>query len=208
MSFVYKFVPEKTHVFIHIPKNGGSSLIDSLQNYNPYLKKKKRRPNKRFVGHLTYLETKALFRPKEPLSFFCIARNPWARAVSWYHYIQQFKDHHNAQKLLKYLEAGMSFDDFIVYITQNKGREPRGQFSYMCDDAGNLAVDDILDLSTIQKDLNEFLNKNNCPTVTLETKNASKHAHYTEYFTSDESIRLIAEAEADVIDLCQYEFGK
>lgn len=208
MSFVYNFVPEKTHVFIHIPKNGGSSLIDSLQDYNPYLKKKKRRPNKRFVGHLTYLETKALFRPKESLSFFCITRNPWERAVSLFHYLKQFKDHHNEQKLLEYLEAGMSFEEFLVYINQNKGRETRGQFTYMCDETGNLAIDDVLDLSTIQKDLDEFLKKNNCPAVNLGRKNASEHAHYTEYYTRDESIRLVAEAEADVINLCKYEFGK
>jgi hypothetical protein len=30
MSFVYKFVPEKTHVFILIPKNGGTEVDPNL----------------------------------------------------------------------------------------------------------------------------------------------------------------------------------
>lgn len=208
MSFVFKFVPEKTHVFVHIPKNGGTALWKTLGDYNPYIDTKKRRPDERFVGHLTYRETRVLFPPDEALSFFCITRNPWERAVSYYHYIKQVsRKRHGAQTLYKLLKKGMPFDDFIVHITQSGQIRFKCQMDYMIDDDGNIAIDDILRLDSIQSGLNSLLTKNGCPELPAEKHNASKHAHYTDYFTSDESIRLVGEYEKGVVDLCQYKFG-
>jgi hypothetical protein len=208
MSFVFKFTPEKTHVFIHIPKNGGTALWKILGDYNPYINTKKRRPDERFVGHLTYRETKALFPPAEPLSFFCITRNPWARAVSYFHFIKQVsRKRHGAQTLFKLLKKGMPFDDFIVHITQSGQIRFKCQMDYMVDDHGAIAIDDILRLETIQAGVNDLLAKNNCPMLPAEKHNASDHAHYTDYFKSEMSIQLIGEYEKGVIDLCNYQFG-
>ncbi|MDB2311072.1 sulfotransferase family protein [Opitutales bacterium] len=209
MSFVFKFTPEKTHVFIHIPKNGGTALWKTLGDYNPYIDTKKHRPDERFVGHLTYRETEVLFPPDEPLSFFCITRNPWARAVSYYHFIKQVsRKRHGAQTLYKLLKKGMSFDDFIIHITQSGQIRFKSQMDYMIDAKADLAIDDVLRLESIQSDLNNLLIKNDCPTLPAEKHNSSEHAHYTDYFTSDTSIQLVAEYEAGVIDLCNYQFGE
>lgn len=207
MSFVYKFIPEKTHVFIHIPKNGGSSLIESLRNYNPYINEKKRRPNKRFVGHLSYQETLPLFPKHEPLSFFCITRNPWERMVSYFHYLKQFKDHHSANEIGALLDEGLSFDEFIEFVTFSKDKCIKTQFQYMSDKNGSIAIDDTLRLENIQGDLNELLKKNNCQEVAMEKLNSSKHKAYTDYYKSDHSIKMVSDYEAGIIDLCQYRFG-
>lgn len=209
MSFVFKFSPEKTHVFIHIPKNGGTALWKTLGDYNPYANTRKHRPDERFIGHLTYRETKALFPPEEPLSFFCITRNPWERVVSYFHYIKQVSPKkHGAKTLHKLLKKGMSLEDFIVHVTQSDQNRFMPQIDYMINDASALAIADVLRLENIQSDLNNLLIKNNCPTLPAEQKNASEHTHYTDYFTSDTSIQLVREHETGVIDLCNYKFGK
>ena len=209
MSFVFKFTPEKTHAFIHIPKNGGTALWKTLGAYNPYFDTKKRRPDERFVGHLTYRETKVLFSPDESLSFFCITRNPWERAVSYFHYIKQVsRKRHGAQTLYKLLKKGMSFDDFVVHVTQSGQIRFKPQIDYMVDDAGEIAIDDILRLDNIQSDLNELLVKNGCPMLPAEKHNASKHAPYTDYFKSEESVRLVGAYEKGIVNLCNYSFGE
>ncbi|HAW19894.1 MAG TPA: hypothetical protein DCX14_06910 [Flavobacteriales bacterium] len=209
MSFVFKFTPEKTHVFIHIPKNGGTALWKILGDYNPYINTKKRRPDERFVGHLTYRETKALFTSNEALSFFCIIRNPWDRIVSNYNYIKQTSPKkHGVRGIFNRWKKDMPFEEFVEYIVTSGQTKFKPQIDYMIDENNALAMDDIIRIDHYQQDLNSLLLKNGCD-VSIEAKkhNASKHAHYTEYYKSEETIRLIEDYESGIIDLYNYSFG-
>jgi hypothetical protein len=209
MSFVFQLVPEKKHVFLHIPKNGGTTLGEILGCYNPYAAEKTKRPSRSFVGHLTYQETKALFAPDEALSFFCVVRNPWARVVSNYNYIKQTSPgKHGVKGLFKKLKKGMSFEDFLDDIVHSGQQKFKPQMDYMVDENGVMVVDDVLRLEHYQEDLSAFLQKYGCE-ANIEAKkhNTSKHKHYTEYFQSEEAIRLVAEYEAGVIEMFGYTFG-
>jgi hypothetical protein len=207
MSFVFKFKSEKTHVFIHIPKNGGTTLWQTLSEYNPYRDTKKRRPDERFIGHLTYRETRVLFCGEEKLSFFCITRNPWARMVSFFNYLKQtHPKKHGYHELHKRLKKKMRFDDFVIHITQDEQIKYQSQWQYMIDKSGNLAVDDILTLEDFQSDLNLLLEKNDCVKLHVDRHNASEHAHYSEYYNSSSTVQLVSQYEKDIVKLKNYKF--
>jgi len=210
MSFVFKFTPEKTHVFIHIPKNGGTSLWKILSEYNPHRDEKSRRPNKDFVGHLTYQETKVLFPADEELSFFCIVRNPWERMVSYYHYIKQVHPRkHGAKDLHENLKKGMPFDGFLEYVCQSNQTRYKPQLEYMIDTSHHLAVSDVLRLEYFQQDLNKFLAGLECNTnIDTQKHNASNHAHYTDYYKSDRSVEVVKNYEQGVVDFYHYRFDE
>lgn len=83
MSFIINIPNNKRLIFIHIPKNGGMSMVKTLEILNPY------RPYSSLLGHLTFLETEQILTHNNKDIYFCISRNPWDRMVSYYNYISQ-----------------------------------------------------------------------------------------------------------------------
>lgn len=57
MSFMFNIKNGVRSVFIHIPKNGGHSVVESLGRF--LIKPASGTRTKNLVGHFTYLETKA-----------------------------------------------------------------------------------------------------------------------------------------------------
>jgi len=60
-----------------------------------------------------------------------------------------------------------------------------------------------------QQDLNALLAKNDCH-ASIEAKkyNRSKHAHYSEYYQSDNTIRMVEDYERGIINIYNYSFEK
>lgn len=100
----------------------------------------------------------------------------------------------------------MSFDDFVIHITQDEQIKYQSQWQYMIDKAGNLAIDDLLTLEDFQSDLNFLLEKNDCAKLHADKRNTSEHAHYSEYYNSGFTVQLVSQYEKDIVELRNYKF--
>lgn len=73
-------------LFVHIPKNGGISILDSLDRSGKY-----KIPDWQRSCHFTHsrMSARAKFYNYTPEIEFCVVRNPYDRFVSIYHHVQE-----------------------------------------------------------------------------------------------------------------------
>jgi len=203
MSFIINIPNNKRLIFIHIPKNGGMSMVKTLEILNPY------RPYSSLLGHLTFLETEQILTHNNKDIYFCISRNPWDRMVSYYNYISQKKpDEHGVTDLHNKINSGMLFGEFVDIIIAEKRNIFRPQYEYMINSENNICVN-VLSLEKINEDLQLFLNKQGLENKFSMTKiNTSKHVHYSSFYDSNELIEKVAKFEKGIIDYHNYKFEK
>jgi len=204
MSFVFNFKGNEV-VFIHIPKNGGTSISESFRGYNPYIKNNTKRPNERFIYHHTYLETYRLFEKELDRKYFAVSRNPWDRAVSFYSYIQQNPGCGAPDIHKKINEHSLTFDDFVDIYTNDTRDFFRPQIKYLIDELDNIVVD-VLKLEDINNEVNSYLNIYKINDVDIIKINTSTHKSYRDYFFSEKTKDKIYQHEKGIIDYCKYKF--
>jgi hypothetical protein len=192
ISHNYKFI------FVHIPKTGGTSLARAL--------------NPSFPVNGNKHQDAMYFKEKCPDNFhsyfkFSLVRNPWARAVSYFH----FKKHR------KRLAHDMTFGEFCNILINGKDSprvrdvnfflHGRPALDFLCDETGNSTMDFIGTLENFQVDFDFICNKIGIPQKQLPHTFKTKHKHYTEYY-DDETKELVAEKYANDIEYFGYKFGK
>jgi len=210
MSYILDIKPGDRHIFLHIPKNGGMSVVTALKKYNrsPSFQT---RLNPNMKGHFSYLETEKII-DKKPSGFiyFCTIRNPWERMVSFYTYTGQNKATVSGfYKLHEAISSGMTFDEFVPAFIEDERREFRPQIDYIVDEDGELAFDNFLMLDNIESGLVKFLTDMKAPgagSVGVKKINTSTHKHYKEFYTSQETIDIVADYEKGIIDKFNFEF--
>ena len=207
MSFIYN-LPVKQVVFIHIPKTGGKSISQSMLDYNPYQNMQGRRPSKELIGHLTLNETLNHI----PLAhtnylFFASVRNPWDRAVSFFHYVSQNPFASGQPELGERISRGeVDFRKFIEIMSSGVVEVMRPQYDYIRNDLG---IDvDIIRNEFLQSDLNIFLERSGkVKKPRIPHINKSSHDHYS-YYYDDVTVSMIGEYEHKIIEKVGYEFNK
>lgn len=148
-------------VFIHIPKCGGQSIEDAFIKENGLTWESReplllRRNNNPLVGplwlaHLTYSEyLKYAYLTQDMMDryyTFAVVRNPLSRLESIYKYLGY--------------DCAISFPKFIKKVVTSQTRSGAGryyffrpQMDFLCDDDGEVQVDDIYHLEK----LNEYQN--------------------------------------------------
>jgi len=131
-------------LFIHIPKTGGTALAlalearamrdDMMLGDTPKASKRRRRLQGvktagRLWKHSTLADLTGLIPEQEmrDLFTFTLVRNPWDRAVSYYHWLREQGFDHPAVLLSKRLE----FKDFILHPVILRSFETHSAPSYM-----------------------------------------------------------------------------
>lgn len=118
--------PGRNYVFVHIPKTGGTALAlalearamadDMMLGDTPKALKRRRRLKSaqargRLWKHSTLADIDGLVPPEQlrGMLAFTLVRNPWDRAVSYYHWLQEQDFDHPAIPLARRL----AFRDFV-----------------------------------------------------------------------------------------------
>jgi len=195
-------------IFIHINKCGGCTINNILSG--------------KFGGH-NDAPTYMLKYPNKFNSYFKFTsvRNPWDRAVSFYHYHVKRKwdlkwdwDATNAPAFAEFVKTTSSYTkQKQESINQNTpwpcthSKRMSNQLDWITDENGNIIVDYIMRLENLQKDIDIVCDKIGIAKKQLPHINRSNHKHYTEYY-DDETREIIAEKYARDIEYFGYKFGK
>jgi len=197
MSFTFT-IKEKKYCFLHIPKNGGKSIIKYLRNENINIS----RP---LVKHASFLETEKEL--EKNYNYFCILRDPYSRMVSYFSYIKQ-KSLDHGQVQAKKIADKEGFSGFVDYVT--KGSPPdvfRPQKEYIKDEAGNILEKNIryLKLENIKDDVKGFMEE-----ICFEPKtayphiNQSKHSSTDSFYKNKEDREKVYRFEEEIFNKFKY----
>ncbi|PHO05816.1 hypothetical protein CSC82_00225 [Rhodobacteraceae bacterium 4F10] len=184
----------KNFLFVHIPKTAGSSVRTPLLPYacerNRTLMRRalsllpvRENPEKAyFRGHST---SEVIRRKLNPLLFeklhkFSVVRNPYDHFVSSY-----FFEKNNVNGKRQKQARDWSLEDFLNYQIRKNKVMPRYQSAWLEDRAGNIQVDRILFVETLNQDYEALCEFLKLPQVKSVPKiNVGKRADYRKYFDS------------------------
>lgn len=187
-------------LFIHIPKNAGTSVISVF--------------GKSRSDH----EKWPYFQKKHPKAWsnytkVAIVRNPWDRAVSCFKYAQMKKSHwhshdgggiygkHKDYHLLRNLKFPQAMKMLQKYPKQFKHQGWGNQWSYIMDSSGKLKVDVLLRYENLAEDF-----KKHFPHLELEWKNKSdRQADFRDYY-DEHTKKIVANIYKRDIQLFKYTF--
>jgi len=163
-------------IFIHIPKNAGTSIINSLQLENHGHYKWKHYKWKHYKLYNDYYK-------------ISVVRNPWDRVVSNYFYIKtintywhSYENIHPDYNLIK----NLSFEDTLKIANKNlnifKGYGWYLQYDYIVNN-DKLMIDTLYNFENLQKLINDINDKYNTNFVLLN-QNSTNRKDYHEYYNS------------------------
>lgn len=188
-------------LFIHIPKNAGTSLINEL-NLSPH-------------GHYDWVS-----HPKFNGSYhkFTIVRNPWDRLVSSYEFAKMDKSYWHSSngrsrdgKHPDYdLCHSLTFKECVKLLKNHPERftHPgwKNQYPYIVNGEDKIMVDSVLKMENLNDELVRMFKKLNISKVpNIPRVNVSTRGNYKDYY-DNESISLVKEIYIKDISLFNYEF--
>ena len=159
-------------IFIHIPKNAGTSIRNSF-NINGY---DKQVVSKRYP-HSTCSEIKKYCGEEVWNSYyrFAFVRNPFDRLVSFYHFHKSDQYKH---KIGRERAFSQSFKEWVM--NNNDVNIMRNQSDYLDEQ-----INFIGSYENLQEDFNSVCNLIGIPPYELPHYNQSKHKHWSEYYDKE-----------------------
>lgn len=158
---------DRSLLFIHIPKTGGTSIEHALGLFGPWQQENQRTLfgliqspelvahcwGSDFLQHLSWLEIQQHWDFRGALRF-AVVRNPWARFASVFT---------NTDTNLKEVASreginleGLSFEAFVEATDRLDHAHLRSQVSYIVDEAGDFAIDALLHTESLNQEFAAF----------------------------------------------------
>ena len=208
----------RSYIFVHIPKTGGTSMAlalearamkdDVMMGDTPKALKRRRRlkdvqARGRLWKHSTLADIDGLVSTDEIAAMFTftMVRNPWDRAVSYYHWLraQRFANPHVT------LAQALSFGDFLRHDMTRRSLQAWPAASYMRDATGREQADLYIRLEHFAQDAAP-LTAHLGFAIDLPHENASaRRKDYRSYY-DDSLATLIASVCAEDIARFGYAF--
>jgi len=196
-------IVSKTHkfIFVHIPKNAGTSVRNSLMPFAD---------GNALANQKTKHEDLPTFFARHGASFpdyfkFAFVRNPWDRIVSFYFFLRQ----HMSDEISE-IQAVDDFKTFLRLLDRDvawlKSRHSaRQQMAFIVDDDNKLLVDFVGRYENLSADYVSA-----CRRVGIKSAighdNKSDHLRYAAYY-DDWGRDFVARRYRDDIDCFGYKFG-
>lgn len=185
-------------LFIHLPKNAGSSVTKVLADYIGVDREDLRPQEYKFIYSR---EIPSVLNEKQDDYFiFTIIRNPWERAVSYFHYLQQIRQPpHNLSKDVK----------FTNWVRAGGFRTLQTQMSQLSDEFPcNVSrhIDYVARLERLSEDWPKICEKMNISCDMMHDKK-SKHKHYSEYY-NEITKDIVYKFYKDDVECLGYQFEK
>jgi hypothetical protein len=146
--FIFKnSIKNQTHIFIHIPKNGGKFIRNKIKKDNNHIVIKSNffRENNIHLAHIPYIKKDEYIDPNIEYLYFTYTRNPYDRIISAFFYknpiknIQNFKDFCKNELLI--LDFNLDFDKRYIHYYP--------QYLFLCDEKNNIPTN--IDIKKIEE---------------------------------------------------------
>ncbi|TDK52353.1 sulfotransferase family 2 domain-containing protein [Antarcticimicrobium luteum] len=211
--------PGRGYVFIHIPKTGGTALAlalearamkdDIMLGDTPKARRRRRRvagaaARGRLWKHSTFADIEGLVPDAvlDGLFAFTLVRNPWDRAVSYFHWLRDQRFDHPAVDLARSLD----FEGFVTHPQIRAGFRASPAGSYMRRSDGREQCSAYIRIERFEEDaapLNAHLGfRLALPRVNLSARPADYRAAF-----SDRAAAAIAADCSEDIARFGYRFG-
>jgi len=194
-------------LFLRIPKNASSSIMEALgtrnitKRYQSELKNKLDKNIYKDVFDVTHARPNELRTVISSIELDCfsfaVVRNPWDRVVSMYHFGKKMGLAH-----LFGLNNDLSFDDFCETLKSREGdRSFLPVFKQIEWINSSIEVSEVLRFENLQQDFQNMLEKNNINNIstTLPHVNRTNHKNYRDYFNfnTKKIIKTVFEQDCD-----------
>jgi hypothetical protein len=199
---------EHKYIFIHIPKNAGTSIEVSLTGRQQWDDKEK---------HLTAAECRAKlgFDKWREFFSFCVVRNPWDRLVSQFRFSGEIWCNRHYGKSLSFNDyikeivgKGLPFSghDYLSKTGASFGDTNWQQVHRICDDNNQIIVNYVARFENLSSDYEVICNRIGLHNQ-LQHINQSdaKSKPYWNYYT-EETARIVADVYAEDIERFDYHF--
>jgi hypothetical protein len=206
------------YVFVHIPKTGGTALALALESRamkddiligdTPKARARKGRlkdvtTKGRLWKHSTLADIDGLISPPDLAQFFTLTlvRNPWDRAVSYYHWLQLQGFDHPAVALAKSID----FSAFLHHPQTRAGFRDWPARAYMTDAQGREQCRLYLRLEHLEADIAPFEAHLGFRLTPLARTNTSDRARDWRGYYANEDAALVAACCAE--DIARFGYG-
>jgi len=207
---------EKAFLFIHIPKTAGTSIRSvlspyagkrgvinylgrRLENYPNFCFKTGIASRRTYDPYATFQDIAQLLPQHEldRIFKFCITRNPFDRAYSYYLHVLSHPNHGTFEQMKSY----GSFEGMLKHLDQVK--EP-SQKSYVVNSSGEYSIDFAGSFEKLADDFSEIRQRLGIPGDFLPRNNSRKHKDYREAY-NDTNWRYIVDYYEEDFDLFGYD---
>ncbi|MCF8510217.1 MAG: sulfotransferase family protein [Rhodobacteraceae bacterium] len=212
--------PGRRYVFVHIPKTGGTALTLALENRamkediligdTPKARARRGRVKGlnaagRLWKHSSLADIDGVLGPADLDQMFCftLVRNPWDRAVSYYHWLRAQSFAHPAVGLAK----AMGFSDFLGHPQTRTAFRLWPAAAYMRDKTGTERCQLFARLEHLDDDLAPLETHLGFRLTHLARANESERPRDWRAFYSDRDADIVAQDCAEDIARFGYAFN-